>query len=287
MQIKRLDNKCNNCMRCARECVAGVWRDVGGVPTPVAPELCNLCSHCLAVCPVDAIEHSGLDSSDVRAIKKKLIASDGYREVVMGRRSIRQYRNKPVPREVIEEILDLARYSPTASNTQNVAYTIVTDSTLLRRVSKRIFNMGVRTDKVLKGRPGKYLLKAFEKTGVGQTISRYMSMFDYYKEQSESGRDYILHNAPALILIHAPRKANFACDNCNIAATNIANYAYSLGLGACFIGFITMTLRYDRALKKILNIPAGHKVFASLIIGYPAYPYTNSPARKKPDVQWV
>ncbi|HCO47140.1 MAG TPA: nitroreductase, partial [Erythrobacter sp.] len=37
-----------------------------------------------------------------------------YDEVVMGRRSIRGYLDKPVPRAVIEEVLTLAMRSPTS-----------------------------------------------------------------------------------------------------------------------------------------------------------------------------
>lgn len=287
MEINRLDDKCTKCMRCVRDCVAGVWRDVDGVPTPVALDLCNKCSHCLSVCPENAIEHSGLDPSQVRELNKKSVNADSYREIVLGRRSVREYRKKAVPREVLEEILELARYSPTASNTQNVAYTVVTDPDILRRVSKRIFNLALKTNNALQKRPGKYLLKTFKKTNIGQTLGRYMSVLDYFEGQTNLGKDYILHNAPALILVHAPRKPNFSCDNCNIAATNITNFAYARGLGTCYIGFVTMFLRYDRALKKILSIPTGHRVYASVVVGYPAYPHTNTVSRKRLDIQWI
>jgi len=287
MQIRKLDDKCDNCGRCVRDCAAGVWRDVSGVATPVAPEFCHLCSHCLAVCPKSAIEHDLLDRAQIHHIKKNLIEPDIYREIVLTRRSIRHYKKKPVSRDTVEKILYLARYSPTASNTQNVQYTVVTDSELMRRVSKRIFGLGKRANKLFSSRRGKLLLKAFEKTDIGKSFGRYIGVMDYYKAQTEAGRDYILHNAPVLILVHAPARSNFSCDNCNIAATNITNYAHALGLGTCFLGFITMALRFDRTMRNWFDIPKGQKVFASLVLGHPAYSHTFTVSRKSPEIRWI
>jgi len=66
----------------------------------------------------------------------------------------------------------------------------------------------------------------------------------------------------------------FACDNCNIAAANISNYAYSLGLGSCFIGFVTLFLKFSAKARSLLKVPKGYRVFASLIVGYPAVNYS-------------
>ena len=60
-----------------------------------------------------------------------------YDEVVLGRRSIRGYKQEPVPREVIEEVLELAVRAPSSMNTQPwhlyvaVSYTHLTLPTIL------------------------------------------------------------------------------------------------------------------------------------------------------------
>ena len=41
-----------------------------------------------------------------------------YDEVVFGRRSIRAFQRKPVPREVLEEVIALATRAPSSMNTQ-------------------------------------------------------------------------------------------------------------------------------------------------------------------------
>jgi len=287
MEIRRLEDKCNICMLCVRDCIAGVWRDIDKLPTVVLPELCNRCGHCLAVCPQSAIKHDALDAKQVRRVEKKLFDPEGYREIVISRRSVRQYQDKPVSRDLVEKIIDLSRYSPTASNLQNVQYIIVTDKELIQKISKRIFAFSNRILKWLQMRWGKLIFRALARTDFVKSLSRYLKVMDYYKQQAEAGRDYILHNAPVLLLLHAPAHSSFSCDNCNIAATNITNYSHALGLGTCYIGFLTMILRFNRTLRQWLDIPKGRRVFVSLVMGYPAYSHTFTVSRKKPGVRWI
>ncbi|MBN2160308.1 MAG: nitroreductase family protein [Spirochaetes bacterium] len=283
MMITRLDDRCSNCGLCARDCVMGVWRIVDGKPAPVRPDMCNRCSHCIAVCPRDAILHEGLDAAQAVKVNKNRINPQAYREIVMSRRSVRQYRDRPVPREVIEKILDLARYSPTASNDQNVGYIVVTDAKLIRKCADDIFSFAGRWyDRTKKG-IGRVIA---DLTGI--SLQRYVRIMEYSQQQNaETGRDFILHGAPVLILVHAPARANYASDNCAIAATNIINYAHALGLGTCYIGLLTLALRFRKNLMKMLHLPAGRKVFASLVMGYPAYAHIKTVSRKKANVAWI
>ncbi len=287
MEIRRLEDKCNLCMLCVKECVSGVWREKDGQPFIVAQEACNRCSHCLAVCPKNAIIHEALDLDQVRRVKKKKVLPDVYREIIESRRSVRQYKQKPVPKEIIEDILHFARSSPTASNNQNVEYIVVTNPQVIKKVSDKIFGFSLQIYQWIQKPWGRRLLKALEKTSIGTTLNRYVGPMDFFIKQTQEGRDFILHNAPVLILIHTPTRANFACDNCNIAATNIINYAHASGLGTCFIGFITLALRFNKTLRAWLNIPKGRRVFVSLVLGYPAYSHSFTASRKTPKIHWI
>ena len=55
-----------------------------------------------------------------------------FDEVIRGRRSIRAYTPEPVPDEVIQEILDEARWAPSARNTQAWEIWVVTGDALER-----------------------------------------------------------------------------------------------------------------------------------------------------------
>jgi nitroreductase/NAD-dependent dihydropyrimidine dehydrogenase PreA subunit len=282
MSITRLDDKCINCKLCVRDCVAGVWRVVDGKPTPVAPDLCNRCSHCIAVCPRDAILHSALDASQSVRVNKDSLQPNVYRDIILSRRSIRHYKDTPIPRGVIEQVLDLARYAPTASNDQNVGYVVITDKKLIERTAQGIFRFVNGLHERTKSGIGRFIVNA-----TGLSKNRYIRLMDYTREETKSGRDFILHNAPVLILLHAPSNARFGRDNCAIAATTIINYVHALGMGTCYIGLLTLLLRFSKNLRNNLSVPKGRKVYACLVMGYPAYTHANTVSRKKPSVQWL
>ena len=53
-----------------------------------------------------------------------------YEEVVRGRKSIRGYQDKPVPQDLIEEVLELAMRSPSSMNTQPWHFHVITGEPL-------------------------------------------------------------------------------------------------------------------------------------------------------------
>lgn len=291
MNIQLLDEQCNHCLLCVRDCVAGVWREIDGRAVPAAPELCNGCSHCLAVCPRQAIAHSLLDTRQIEPVVRRRSGEETDARIcemiVKSRRSVRRYKEKAVPPEIIEDIINLARYSPTSSNSQNIAYQVVTDRELLARVSAHVFNWGVILHRWSQKKTGQLLRRLFRRSSAVQTLERYLGAMDYYIAETKAGRDLILHNAPVLLLLTAPRDANFRDDNCNIAAANIMNYAHALGLGTCYIGFLKLALGRSRRLRRWLQVPADRSVHACLVLGYPAYRYSYTVSRKRPEISWL
>ncbi len=283
MRIEKREEKCSECMLCVRDCVMGVWRNIDGKSQVVDIDLCNRCSHCIAVCPCDAIVHDGLKKEEITSINRKNLSPEAYRDIITSRRSIRQFKNEPVPREIIQQVLDTARYAPTASNSQDVGYIVIMDKCLIEKTAAGIFDLASKLFNKTKGGIGRVLT---ELTGLSK--NRYFRVMHYVQNQhAQNGRDFILHNAPVLILIHAPKRKPFACDDCNIAATTIINYAHTLGLGTCFMGLLTLVLKWRKKIRKEFRVPEGRRVYAALVMGYPAYRFTNTVSRKKPEVDWV
>ncbi|MFH1311769.1 MAG: nitroreductase family protein [Candidatus Eisenbacteria bacterium] len=56
-------------------------------------------------------------------------------DALKGRRSIRSYEDKPVPREMLEEIIDTARLAPTANNLQPWEFIVVTEHDMRAKVA--------------------------------------------------------------------------------------------------------------------------------------------------------
>jgi len=57
-------------------------------------------------------------------------------QMMKSRRSVRQFENKPIPWEIIKDILDCARLAPTAINIQPWLFGAVTDPELKRQISE-------------------------------------------------------------------------------------------------------------------------------------------------------
>lgn len=287
MAISLIADRCNRCMRCVSDCISGVWQIENEEPVAAAPQRCNLCGHCVAVCPAAAIVHDHLDMDQVRPIDKKRIDPNACREILITRRSVRQYLKKPVRRAAVQNIIDLAGYSPTASNSQHVEYTVLTDPDRLNRVSEEVFAIGRKIYDWSQTSAGKMVfggLKLYP--AMARLFEKYIDPMDDYTAQMNAGRDLILHNAPVLILIHAPARSFFGAANCNIAAANIMNYAHALGLGTCMIGFVTLASRFSKQLTQTVELPEGQKIHASLVLGHPKYDYTHTVSRKMPAAHW-
>ena len=59
-----------------------------------------------------------------------------FREVVAKRRMIRRYSDRPVPREVIERILDIGRRAPSAGFSQGQSFVVVTDPSMRAAIAR-------------------------------------------------------------------------------------------------------------------------------------------------------
>ncbi|HHV55687.1 MAG TPA: nitroreductase family protein [Firmicutes bacterium] len=57
-------------------------------------------------------------------------------ECLRTRRSIRRYADKPIPKEILAEIVDIARLAPTANNRQPWDFVVVTDRQVLKTLGE-------------------------------------------------------------------------------------------------------------------------------------------------------
>jgi nitroreductase len=60
---------------------------------------------------------------------------DGLIEIIKKRRSIRQYKDKPIPKDLLEFIVDAARFAPTARDIQPWEFVVVTEGSVLKEIA--------------------------------------------------------------------------------------------------------------------------------------------------------
>ncbi len=57
-------------------------------------------------------------------------------DAIKKRRSIREYKDKPIPKEVLESIVDAARFAPTARGVEPWEFVVITERTTLKRIAE-------------------------------------------------------------------------------------------------------------------------------------------------------
>jgi len=259
------EKKCERCGLCARACPVGIIVSSGGLPETIEKieKGCITCGHCVAVCPFAALSHQRMGQSDCSPLVAGWRSDPALVEqLIKGRRSIRRYRSEPVGRDVLEKLLDIARYAPTGMNTQSVHWLVLLDSEELGRLSSIAVDW-LRLLLIQGKRGVKGMLKAWE-----------------------MGNDPILRNAPHLIIAHGSASDPAVQSSATIALTTLDLAAQSFGLGACWAGFLHMAARSYSEVYDALGLPPGHLMYGGLTIGYPEFEYARIPARKPSEVVW-
>ena len=125
-----MDN-CTKCKECVKDCVANLFyfeQDNLQIVESFE-DRCIECGHCEAVCPVNVIrlKYHKDEELEPRSVREEVPTYDKFLNLVLKRRSIRRFKEKPIPKEEIEKLLKISRYSPTGGNSENVYFTVVQD----------------------------------------------------------------------------------------------------------------------------------------------------------------
>jgi len=183
------------------------------------------------------------------------------------RRSIRVYRAQPVEREKLSQLIDMARYAPSGSNSQGVRWLVVGNRGELNRLA------GIVVDWM------RWLQAEMPAIAQGMHVRRSI-------ERWNAGQDVILRGAPALIIAYAGKDDRRAPATCTIALTTLELAAASLGLGGCWAGYFNAAAAVFPPLQAALGFPEGHQCYGAMMIGYPKFAYHRLPIRKSPRVDW-
>ncbi len=189
-------------------------------------------------------------------------------KAIQDRRSIRAFRQEPVPKEIIEKILELTVHAPSAINLQPWEFIVVTGEEKAR-LSRRLIK--AYREKQISCSPGnvKPLPKTYGKRGA-KTLAL---MQPFFQEMGVNPDEYInegscnFYGAPATILLCLDDSfPNARLVDIGTALGYLALTAHEFGLGTCPIGLITA---YEDEIRDLLNIPENKNVVISVALGYP------------------
>ena len=165
--------------------------------------------------------------------------------IIKERRSIRKYEDREVPEDILQQILESARWSPSWANTQCWEVIVVRDSTIKEKLQA---SFGPRNPST----------KAIVQAPLVLAVCGKVNHSGFYKgEASTKFEDWLMFDL-------------------GLATQNICLTAHNLGLGTVIVGLFD----HNKA-KEVLGVGRDYELVVLIPLGYPA---KGSPAPKRREI---
>lgn len=264
--------KCSGDGRCVEICPIKILRmnEKERVPEFIEAggDICINCGHCFACCPTVAIQLSTMSAQDSMKLEHaKLPSAEQVELFLKGRRSIRTYKDKPVEKETLEKLLDIARYAPSGINRQPVHWAVVMGNDKVAELTACVADW---MDSLLKSKSP--LAESFR--------------FDRLVQSWRNGKDMICRSAPSVIIAYGLKDDPLVPQSCTIAAQYLELAAFGFGLGACWAGYVSMAANMSEEVRKFSGLSSRVTAGAAMMVGYPKYRYSRIPLRNPAKIIW-
>ena len=166
-----------------------------------------------------------------------------FSELLAKRRSIREYEEREVPVDIVNEIIRESCLAPSAMNGQPWRFIVINNRDLMKRLSDESKGNLLALMQKFPGAPGLY----------GELLSN---------------KAYnVFYNAPCLVFIVGPKNHRSLKVDCALAAGYFMFAATARGLGTCWIG-LGLWIK-DPELRQEIGLPDDYAIVAPIILGYP------------------
>ncbi len=304
--------KCTRCGRCVRTCPTHIlYMPEEGPPVIRGYKglevACLGCNNCMAVCKEGAASVSGdyyVSSGRYQSLSRGVVSPPNplgaevppafetieeeltpVERVIYRRRSNRLFKKKEVPEELIRRVIEAARYAPSSGNGQSWEFLALRDRELIRRVeTASLKGLKLTSGNYLKqGRARRLMWNLISLWRPGDADVRVISGMDTAVE-----RDTLFFGAPVVIVILSDLRGIGQVElDAGICAQNLVLAAHSLGLGTCYVGFITaLNSLPDRKLMKELGIAWPLRIATSVALGWPQGEIDGPVKRSTPRITW-
>jgi len=202
-------------------------------------------------------------------------------EAVKKRKSIRGYKPDPVPKEVLEQILESASHAPSSDNSQPWEFTVLTGEVLekVRQSNVELLYSGapLNPEHVVTSWPKESIYRQRQVNLAKQLFQ----LMDIPREDKEKRlkwleRGFRYFDAPAAVIIFTDRCLTESGPLLDLGAViqTICLTALHFGLGTCIEVQGTM---YPKVLREYAHIPESKRIIMAIAIGYPDWDF---PANK-------
>lgn len=266
LEFKVNEERCVRCGLCVTDCPTRcIVMEESAFPAIPDESRCLKCQHCLAICPTAAVSILGADPDESMPVNDAFPSPESLEVLIKGRRSIRKYKPQAVDGNTIRELVKTAWHSPTGANTQGVMFTVTMTAEITdvyrEEIYQRLTEMFARLD------------PADDNFSL-QYLRRFSEIHDKH------GVDAILHGAPHMVIVSAPRTVPLPVEDSIIAMTSFELLAVANGFGTVWNGMLLVCIKkFFPDLGQKLGIPADHEIAFAMAFGHPDVSYERTVQR--------
>ena len=103
-------------------------------------EFCSTCAQCIAICPKEALSWNNIQP--IKYTKELLPDSKQIDELLKERRTVRDFKSEKISKDLLEEIVNYAIYSPTHSF--NFRAIIIDNENTINKIDTIIFKFSLK-----------------------------------------------------------------------------------------------------------------------------------------------
>jgi nitroreductase len=226
-------------------------------------EICIGCNHCVAACSGGALTVGGMGRSDCLEFDNTVaIRFEQIAHLARKRRSVRRYADKPLEERVIEQLLDVVRWSPTAKNGLPIKWVIINNAAKVRELAGMVMEC-------VKKHPN---------------TERMVELWN-------QGGDPVFRGAPCVIGAYTDDlTAHWSPIDSAIAVGTLDLCAAAMRLGTCWAGFFVMAAQSagKPAINKWLGLKETETIHGGLMMGYVGEEiYRRIPYRPEAPKIWI
>jgi nitroreductase len=197
-------------------------------------------------------------------------------EAIHSRRSVRAFKPDPVPREILEAIMQSTLWAPSWENTQPWEFAVL-GGNVMKNVKEALAAMGQAGEKPQLDFPWpKFTGRYMDRLKVdGRRLVRELGL---QKDNREAMRRWrmamrMFFDAPNGVVMYMDSSlSQWSLVDMGIAAENLMLAAWHHGVGTCALA---AAVAYPDVLRSLLNLPESKRMVLGIAMGYPD---TSSPA---------
>jgi nitroreductase len=215
---------------------------------------CMDCQHCVAVCPAGACAVNGIGADDCAVLRDLPIPPpDELANLLVSRRSVRQFARESVPQADILALLETLKYVPTGCNIRHLTFSVVKDAAKMDALRQQTVQALLAHEETL---------PEFLK-GVVAAVKKNPSLDPFFR------------GAPHLLIVKGDPAAVTPQTDCAAACAYFDMLAQANGLGVTWCGFLKLIIDAVPEVADIFSLPRGAPFYA-MLFGEPLVDYVRT-----------